>query len=152
VRRHLASLLFLAATTGCDVALPVDLTASFAFQTGPEAVVDAAVPVLTDEGYTVLSADRRTGFVTTDWREESSFASQALLGLSKRTRLSVVFDPVTVSVMVQMTSQKKDGDAPWRTDDLSSGDRAVQARVLRRIQDRVSLLGAGTVTFEGTGL
>jgi len=120
---------------GCDVVKPTLLTGSVD-EIPPEAFVNAAVSVLHQEGYTVLMADRLGGIVTTDWRDESSFASQAFLDISRRTRMSVVMDFLTHELQVQMTKQKKEGDLPWRNDGLSETDRQQMRLILERIRSK----------------
>jgi len=134
-------ILLVALLVGCDVVEPTLLTGSVE-EISSEAFVNAAVSVLHEEGYTVVTADRLAGVVTTDWRDESSFAGQVLLDTSKRTRISVVMDFFTLELKVQMTKQKADGDLPWRNDDLSNGDRSRMQNILSRIQSRARAIQA----------
>ena len=120
---------------GCDVVDPTSLTGPIE-NISPEALINATVSVLHEEGYTIATADHVAGVVTTAWRDESSFASQAFLDISRRTRISVVIDFSTYEISVQMTKQKKDSDDPWRNDDLSNSDRDRLQSILSRIQAR----------------
>jgi len=137
--RFLFMFLALPYVIGCDVVQPTTLAGSVD-DIAPEAFVNATVSVLHEEGYTVLNADRIAGLVTSDWRDESSFASQVLLDVSRRTRISVVFDFYTHNVSVQMTKQKKLGDDAWRNDGLSDNDRARMRQILVRIQTRAQAI------------
>ena len=129
---------------GCDVVDPTTLTGGVE-KIAPEAFVNATVAILTEEGYTIATADHVAGLVTTEWRDESSFASQAFLNISRRTRISVVIDFQSYQVNVQMTKQKKDSEDPWRNDGLSNDDRNRMQSILRRIQDRArAVAGRGT--------
>ena len=127
---------------GCDVVAPTLLTGPAAEGVSAEAFVNASVSVLHDHGYTVVTADRRSGVVTTDWRDESSFASQAFLDLSRRTRISVVIDFYTHELKVQMTKQKKEGELPWRNDGLSNDDRKRMQVMLDQIRTRSGAIQA----------
>ena len=127
--------IFFGFALGCDVVDPTTLTGTVE-KIAPEAFVNATVTLLTEEGYTIATVDHVAGLVTTDWRDESSFASQAFLNISRRTRISVVIDFQSYQVNVQMTKQKKDGEDPWRNDGLSNDDRNRMQSILRRIQDR----------------
>lgn len=129
---------------GCDVVDPTTLTGAVE-KIAPETFVNATVTILTEEGYTIATSDHVAGLVTTEWRDESSFASQAFLNISRRTRISVVIDFQSYEVNVQMTKQKKDGEDPWRNDGLSNGDRNRMQSILRRIQDRARAV-AGSET------
>ena len=129
-------LLLIPMLTGCDVVAPSLLTGAALEGVSPEVFVNASVSVLHDQGYTVVVADRAGGIVTTDWRDESSFAGQVFLELSHRTRISVVVDFATLELKVQMTKQKKEGDLPWRNDGLSDNDRERMRAVLELIQSR----------------
>ena len=126
----------------CDVVRPTSVTGPVANGVSPEVVLSSAVAVLSQEGYTVIESDPTGGYVTTDWRAESSFASQNFLGISRRKRVSVVFDLVTGQLSVQMTKQKREGEAPWRNDGLSNEDRRQMDVILSRIQVRLSLLAS----------
>ena len=137
--RFLILFLMLPFVLGCDVVQPATLAGSVD-EIAPEAFVNATVSVLVEEGYTVLNADQLAGLVTTDWRDESSFAGQAFLDVSRRTRISVVFDFYTRNVTVQMTKQKKQGEDPWRNDGLSDSDRARMQSILSRIQARAQAI------------
>jgi len=116
------------------------ITGSVVEDVSPDALVNASVSVLQSQGYTVIIADRAGGVVTTDWRDESSFAGQVFLDRSHRTRISVVVDFSTSELKVQMTKQKKEGDLPWRNEDLSDGDRARMRSILEMIQSRAQTL------------
>lgn len=126
---------------GCDVIEPSLLTGSVA-EISPGSFVNATVSILYEEGYTVDSVDREAGFVTSHWRDESSYASQNFLDTSRRTRISVVFDFYTQNVKVQMTKQKKEGDDPWRNDGLSDQDRNRMQVILSRIQERAQFIAS----------
>lgn len=125
--------------TACDVVRPTTLTGPVS-DVGPQALTNASVVVLSQEGYTIETADAASGFITTAWRAESSFAGQHLLGVSRRKRVSVIYDLVTGEVIVQMTRQKRDDGDAWRTDGLSGDDRLELDRILARIQDRARLI------------
>ena len=120
---------------GCDVVLPSSVTGPVVSGVSQDGIINASVVVLSREGYTVGAADRAGGFVTTDWRSESSFASQAILGLSRRKRVSIIFDLATGEISVQMTKQKKEDDGEWRTDGLSDNDRREMDRILRAFRN-----------------
>ena len=130
---------------GCDVVAPTLLTGPTVEGVSPEAFVNASVSVLHENGYTVITADRRSGVVTTDWRAESSFVGQALLDLSRRTRVSVVVDFYTHELKVQMTKQKKEGGLPWRNDGLSNDDRERMQVMLDQIRTRAGAIQAQNV-------
>ncbi len=132
---------------GCDVVLPSSVTGPVVSGVSQDGILNASVVVLTREGYTVDVADRAGGFVTTDWRAESSFASQAILGVSHQKRVSVIFDVATGEISVQMTRQKKEYDGEWRTDGLSDNDRREMDRILTGIQERIRLLREQTDEF-----
>ena len=134
--RRCMLLLLVPALAGCDVVAPSLLTGAVVEDVPPDALVNAAVSVLHEEGYTVIVVDRGGGIVTTDWRDESSFAGQVFLDLSHRTRVSVLVDFATHELKVQMTKQKKEGDLPWRNDGLSSRDRERMRVILERVQSR----------------
>lgn len=125
---------------GCDVVMPSSVTGPVVSGVSQDGIINASVVVLSREGYTVDGADRAGGFVTTDWRAESSFASQAILGLSRRKRVSVIFDVATGEISVQMTKQKKEVEGEWRTDGLSDTDRREMDRILTGVQERIRLL------------
>ena len=135
MRYFLASILILS-LAGCDVVGPTLLTGPVAGDASTDAVINASVSVLQQEGYTVITADRNTGVVTTDWRAESSYAGQIFLDTSRRTRISLVLDFFTDQIQVQMTKQKKEGESPWRNDDLSDNDRSQMQIILNRVQER----------------
>lgn len=128
---------------GCNVVEPSLLSGSVQ-EISPGSFVNATVSILYEEGYTVDTVDQEAGLVTSHWRDESSFASQNILDRSRRTRISVVYDFYTKNVKVQMTKQKKEGDAPWRNDGLSQNDRNRMQVILSRIQERSMAIGQGT--------
>ena len=106
----------------------------------PRRLPNAVVTILHKEGYTVETVDPIAGVVTTGWRDESSYASQTFLDVSRRTRISVVMDFLTHEVNVQMTRQKRSSEDPWRNDGLSDADRDRLQLILARIQERIRLI------------
>ncbi|MXX12973.1 MAG: hypothetical protein F4Z86_05910 [Gemmatimonadetes bacterium] len=96
--------------------------------------------ILHEEGYTVETVDPVAGVVTTGWRDESSYASQTFLDVSRRTRISVVMDFFTQEINVQMTKQKRSSEDPWRNDGLSDADRDRLRLILARIQERIRFI------------
>ena len=121
---------------GCDVVDPTLLSGPVEEGVSSADLINASVVVLQTQGYTVVAADREAGVVTTAWRDESSFAGQVFLETSRRTRISVVVDFYSKNVTVQMTKQVKEGDTPWRNDDLSGKDHGVAQDILAEIQER----------------
>ncbi|MDP6116872.1 MAG: hypothetical protein QGG53_33840 [Planctomycetota bacterium] len=124
------------ALAGCDVVDPTLIGGPVADGAPAGQLINASVTVLQEQGYTVIAADSEAGIVTTDWRDESSFAGQIFLDESHRSRISVVVDFYSNSLTVQMTKQIKDGDAPWRNDGLSGKDRDRIQTILLQIQSR----------------
>ena len=124
---------------GCDVVDPVSISGSVE-QISPDAFANATVSILHEEGYTIETVDPVAGVVTTGWRDESSYASQTFLDVSRRTRISVVMDFFTHDVNVQMTKQKRSSEDPWRNDGLSGADRDRLQLILARIQERIRLI------------
>ncbi len=124
---------------GCDVVDPVSISGSVE-QISPDAFANATVSILHEEGYTIETVDPVAGVVTTGWRDESSYASQTFLDVSRRTRISVVMDFFTHDVNVQMTKQKRSSEDPWRNDGLSGADRDRLQLILTRIQERIRLI------------
>ncbi len=116
-------LLFILA--GCDVVDPTLIGGPVVEGVTAGELINASVTVLQEQGYTVISADREVGVVTTDWRDESSFVDQHLLDESHRSRVSVVVDFYSNTLTVQMTKQIKDGGNSWRNDGLSGKTRRV---------------------------
>jgi len=120
---------------GCSVVGPTSLSGPVE-EIPREAFVNAAVSILHEEGYTVEAVDHVAGLVTTEWRDESSYASQAFWDVSRRTRIAVVLDFYTYNINVQMTKQKRGNEDPWRNDGLSNSDRDRMKLILVRIQER----------------
>ncbi len=137
--KQVSVLCVLAFVVSCDVVRPSSVTAPVE-DVNPDALVNAAVVILSNEGYTIETAEPATGVITTGWREESSFVSQNFLGVSRRKRVSVIYDLLSGEVSVQMTKQKKEDDQAWRTDGLSGDDRDEMDRILTRIQERAVLI------------
>ena len=137
--KYVTILLLLGFALGCNVVDPVSISGSVE-GVSPEAFANAAVSILHEEGYTVETVDPVAGVVTTAWRDESSYASQTFLDVSRRTRISVVMDFYTHEVNVQMTKQKRGSEDPWRNDGLSDADRDRLRLILMRIQERVRLI------------
>ena len=137
--KYVTILLLLGFALGCNVVDPVSISGSVE-GVSPEAFANAAVSILHEEGYTVETVDPVAGVVTTAWRDESSYASQTFLDVSRRTRISVVMDFYTHEVNVQMTKQKRGSEDPWRNDGLSDADRTRLRLILMRIQERVRLI------------
>ena len=137
--KYVMILLLLGFALGCNVVDPVSISGSVE-GVSPEAFANAAVSILHEEGYTVETVDPVAGVVTTAWRDESSYASQTFLDVSRRTRISVVMDFYTHEVNVQMTKQKRGSEDPWRNDGLSDADRTRLRLILMRIQERVRLI------------
>ena len=137
--RQIGLLCLFALMVSCDVVRPTTITAPVE-GVPPDALVNASIVILTEEGYTIETAEATSGLITTEWREESSFASQNFLGVSRRKRVSIVYDLLTGEVSVQMTKQKKEDDHAWRTDGLSGNDRSELDRILGRIQERAQLI------------
>lgn len=125
---------------GCDVVMPSTVTGPVVSGVPRDGIINASVVVLSREGYTVDVADQAGGYVTTDWRSESSFARQAILGVSHQKRVSIIFDLATGEVSIQMTKQKKENDGEWRTDGLSGNDRREMDRILAGVQERIRLI------------
>lgn len=124
---------------GCNVVDPVSISGSVE-KISPEAFANAAVTILHEEGYTIETVDPVAGVVTTAWRDESSYASQTFLDVSRRTRISVVMDFFTHEINVQMTKQKRSSEDPWRNDGLSDADRDRLRLILARVQERIRLI------------
>ena len=120
---------------GCNVVDPTLLSGPVE-EIPPEAFVNATVSILHEVGYTIQTVDHVAGLVTTEWRDESSYASQSFRDLSRRSRISVVLDFYTHNVNVQMTKQKRGSEDPWRNDGLSYADRDRMELILVRIQER----------------
>ena len=137
--KYVVIFFFLSFAMGCNVVDPVSISGSVE-GVSPEAFANAAVSILHEEGYTVETVDPVAGVVTTAWRDESSYASQTFLDVSRRTRISVVMDFYTHEVNVQMTKQKRGSEDPWRNDGLSDADRTRLRLILMRIQERVRLI------------
>ena len=137
--KYVIILFLLSFVIGCDVVEPTLLSGSVE-EIPSEAFVNAAVSILHEEGYTIATVDHIAGLVTTEWRDESSYASQTFLDVSRRTRLSVVLDYYTYQVNVQMTKQKRGSEDPWRNDGLSSSDRDRMRLILVRIQQRAQAI------------
>ncbi|MYB55605.1 MAG: hypothetical protein F4X51_04355 [Gemmatimonadetes bacterium] len=137
--RYVTILLFLGFSLGCNVVDPVSISGSVE-KISPEAFANAAVTILHEEGYTVETVDPVAGVVTTGWRDESSYASQTFLDVSRRTRISVVMDFFTQEINVQMTKQKRSSEDPWRNDGLSDADRDRLRLILARIQERIRFI------------
>lgn len=137
--RQMGLLFLFALMVSCDVVRPTTITAPVE-GVPPDALVNASIVILTEEGYTIKTAEVTSGLITTEWREESSFASQNFLGVSRRKRVSIIYDLLTGEVSVQMTKQKKEDDHAWRTDGLSGNDRSGLDRILGRIQERAQLI------------
>ena len=137
--KYVAILFLLGFSLGCNVVDPV-LISGAVEKISPEAFANAAVSILHEAGYTIETVDPVAGVVTTGWRDESSYASQTFLDVSRRTRISVVMDFLTYEVNVQMTKQKRSSEDPWRNDGLSDADRNRLQSILVRIQDRVRLI------------
>ena len=121
---------------GCDVVDPTLLSGPIEEGVSSSDLINASVVVLQTQGYTVVTADREAGVVTTAWRDESSFAGQVFLETSRRTRVSVVVDFYTKHVTIQMTKQVKEGDTSWRNDDLSGKDHGMAQEILTELQSR----------------
>ena len=121
---------------GCDVVDPTLLSGPIEEGVSSTDLINASVVVFQTQGYTVVTADREAGVVTTAWRDESSFAGQVFLETFRRTRASVVVDFYTKQVTIQMTKQVKEGDTPWRNDDLSGKDHGMAQEILTEIQSR----------------
>ena len=135
---RLGLLVFLATQCfGCDVVDPTLVGGSVEEGASAADLVNASVVVLTTHGYTIVTVDREIGLVTTAWRDASSFAGQVFLDTSHRTRISVVVDFQANQVNVQMTKQVKEGDNPWRNDDLSGSDHRDAQEILNAIQESV---------------
>lgn len=137
--KYIVFFFLLSFAMGCNVVDPVSISGSVE-EISPEAFANAAVSILHEEGYTVETVDSVAGVVTTGWRDESSYASQTFLDVSRRTRISVVMDFLTPEVNVQMTRQKKSSEDPWRNDGLSDADRDRLQLILARIQERIRLI------------
>ena len=118
---------------GCDVVGPTLLSGPIEEGVSSTDLINVSVVVLQTQGYTVVTADREAGVVTTAWRDESSFAGQVFLETSRRTRVSVVVDFYTKHVTIQMTKQVKEGDTSWRNDDLSGKDHGMAQEILTEI-------------------
>ena len=125
---------------GCNVVDPTSLSGPVE-EIPSEAFVNATVSILHEEGYTVEAVDHVAGLITTEWRDESSYASQTFWDVSRRTRIAVVLDFYTNSINVQMTKQKRDNADAWRNDGLSNGDRDRMELILVRIQERARAIG-----------
>ena len=121
---------------GCDVVDPTLLSGPIEEGVSSTDLINASVVVFQTQGYTMVTADREAGVVTTAWRDESSFAGQVFLETFRRTRASVVVDFYTKQVTIQMTKQVKEGDTPWRNDDLSGKDHGMAQEILTEIQSR----------------
>ena len=139
MKAHILMALLLAASA-CDVVDPTLIGGPISPDTPPGELVNATVVVLQTNGYTLEMIDRESGVVTTAWRDESSFMGQVFLEESHRTRISVVVDFLGGNVSVQMTKQVRDGENPWRNDDLSGGDRRRVEGILAQIQERARAL------------
>jgi hypothetical protein len=139
--KQIGLLWLLILAVSCDVVRPTTITAPVDDVT-PDALVNASIVILTQEGYTIATAEATSGLITTEWREESSFASQHLLGISRRKRVSIIYDLLTGQVTVQMTKQKMEDNHAWRTDGLSGNDRDELDRILGRVQERAQLIRA----------
>ena len=137
--KYIAIFFLLGFAMGCDVVDPVSISGSVE-QISPDAFANATVSILHEEGYTIETVDPVAGVVTTGWRDESSYASQTFLDVSRRTRISVVMDFFTHDVNVQMTKQKRSSEDPWRNDGLSGADRDRLQLILTRIQERIRLI------------
>ncbi len=137
--KYIAIFFLLGFAMGCDVVDPVSISGSVE-QISPDAFANATVSILHEEGYTIETVDPVAGVVTTGWRDESSYASQTFLDVSRRTRISVVMDFYTHDVNVQMTKQKRSSEDPWRNDGLSGADRDRLQLILTRIQERIRLI------------
>ena len=137
--RYVTILLLLGFSLGCNVVDHVSISGSVE-KISPEAFANAAVTILHEEGYTVETVDPVAGVVTTGWRDESSYASQTFLDVSRRTRISVVMDFFTQEINVQMTKQKRSSEDPWRNDGLSDADRDRLRLILARIQERIRFI------------
>lgn len=137
--KQLGLMLLLTVVISCDVVRPTTIMAPVE-DVAPDALVNASIVILTQEGYTISTAEASSGLITTDWREESSFVSQNLLGVSRRKRVSIIYDLLSGHVSVQMTKQKKEEGHAWRTDGLSGDDRNEMARILTRVQERAQLI------------
>lgn len=135
MRAHILLVLLLV-LAACDVVDPTLIGGPVSPGATPGELVNATVVVLQTNGYTLDMIDRESGVVTTAWRDESSFMGQIFLEESHRTRISVVVDFFAGNVSVQMTKQVRDGEAPWRNDDLSGGDRRRVEGILTQIQER----------------
>ena len=129
-------ILFALFYVGCDVVDPTLLSGPIEEGVSSTDLINVSVVVLQTQGYTVVTADREAGVVTTAWRDESSFAGEVLLETSRRTQVSVVVDFYTKHVSVQMTKQVKEGGIPWRNDDLSGKDHGMAQEILTEIQSR----------------
>ena len=137
--KYVVIFFLLSFSLGCNVVDPVSISGSVE-KISPVAFANAAVTILHEEGYTVETVDPMAGVVTTSWRDESSYASQNFLDVSRRTRISVVMDFLTYEVNVQMTKQKRSSEDPWRNDGLSDADRDRLQLILARIQERIRLI------------
>ena len=85
--KYVVILLLLGFLLSCNVVDPVSLSGAVE-KISPEAFANATVTILHEEGYTIETVDPVAGVVTTAWRDESSYASQTFLDVSRRTRIS----------------------------------------------------------------
>ncbi len=149
MKAHILMILLLA-VAACDVVDPTLIGGPVSPDATPGELVNATVVVLRTNGYTMDMIDRESGVVTTAWRDESSFMGQVFLDESHRTRISVVVDFFAGNVSVQMTKQVRDGEAPWRNDDLSGGDRRRVEGILAQIQERARAIHEAQTASSGS--
>lgn len=133
------------AAAACDIVEPSLVTSPVTADVSSEEILNTAAVVLLREGYTVEALDTRAGILATSWLDESSYADQVFLDMSRRSRIAIVFDLRLRQLDVQMTVQKKDGDLPWRNDDLSGGERRRLDQIVASIQDRIGPVAAARV-------
>ena len=138
--RAITILLLLFGFSKCGVVDPALVSGAAGEGFSPDVFMNAATAILHEQGYTVVTADRVAGVVTTDWRDESSFFGQTFLQESHRTRVSVVVDFYTLQITVQMTKQVREHNKPWRNENLSGKDRRRMQTILSQIQERARVL------------